>query len=91
MHPFGWQVLRQLGDEVGHREELEALSEVGVVFRVEEDIGALLLKGDLAQGDRRASHVLRKALHGSGVGVIQLDRTVDGETEATPMQKPSAR
>ena len=30
MHPFGWQVLCQLGDEVCHREELEALLEVGV-------------------------------------------------------------
>jgi hypothetical protein len=67
----GWQVLRQLGDEVCYREELEALAEVEVVFRVEEDIGALLLKGDLAQGDWRAGHVLRKALHGSRIRGIQ--------------------
>jgi transposase-like protein len=60
-------VLRQLGDEVCHREELEALSEVRVVFRVEEDIGALLLEGDLAHGDRRPGHILRKALHGSRI------------------------
>ena len=59
--------MRQRGDEVCNREELEALSKVGVVFRVEEDIGALLFKGDLAQGDRRAGQVLRKALHGSRI------------------------
>ena len=70
----------QLGDEVRHREELEALAEVRVVFRVEDDIGALLLEGDLAQGDRRAGHVLRKALHGSRIRGIQSDRAVDTET-----------
>jgi hypothetical protein len=73
-------VLRQLGDEVCHREELEALSEVGVVLGVEEDIGALLLEGDLVQGDGRPGHVLRQALHGSRIGGIQLDGPIDTET-----------
>jgi hypothetical protein len=50
-------------------------------------MGALLLKGDLAQGDRRAGHVLRKALHGSRIGGIQPDRAVDAETGPTPTQK----
>jgi hypothetical protein len=52
------------------KEELEALSEVA---------NALFLKGDLAQGDRRARHVLPKVLHGSRIGCVKLDVAFENE------------
>ena len=75
--------MQKLGDEVGGGEELEALAEEGVVASVEEYFPALLLEENLAQGDRRACHVLRETFHGRGVGGVKYDRAVEAEVGVT--------
>jgi hypothetical protein len=74
------KVLQDFDRKLRCRELPGVCAEVRIVFGVEEDIGALLLEGGLAQGDGRPGHVLRQALDGSRIGGIQLDGPIDDET-----------